>query len=842
MTRERFLACCGIGLTGSARFQGASRLSMARRFNLRAKRVSTGSTSGLGGASSQRVLFVVALGMGLLMGCSEPQPSPTGAGPVTVDAVLDKMITTYRDAVAYSDRAYVKLQIKDQEQWQEQEENAHVAWMGDDRVAVRTSAIDVVCNGEKWYASISPKWRDLDGQVVVRDAPDVVSFTDLYQDPVIKNQLMSGLGPLVQLELLLSDQPLAEMLAAATSKEMLPAQPIEGHSCHRVELVTAEGSFVLWIDRKQYLLRRLELPRGQWLADRLADRADAADEEVQWVVEFEQAAFSTDTRQDRFSFDMPPGARRVKAFVTPPKPVPLDLFGKRVEDFTFQTLDGTDWTRAQVIDKQVVLMWFNIHPASQFNLEQLETVFHRYRENPDWEIYAVFAEPSRVSREQLQQVLADWNITMPVLLDTNSVGRDEFLLSVAPAVVVLNRESVVQTIIVERDESLGQQLLDDMERLGSGELLAAENLATQNRLRREYEQLIAVNSTEDATLVALPRASLREPADPELLTLVKLWESDDVDLPLHVRMITTAGSDQRVLVLERSKTVVELGQAGEVLARHKLQVPETTRIDSLQTVSGRDGHRFFAVTGTLAKQVFLLDEQYRHVSSYPPPGQEHDGISDVCFADLDHDATPELYVGFWGPLGVHAVSLEGQRMWSSRVAANVLSLTPRAGAGGHLGALLVSNDRGGVYVLSAVGGTERTITVPGQNVHHLFAAVRGDAVAGYLGIAFVPDGTPQAIGLAASFEEQWSLELSSGPFRSQLVAFGQFVSNTRGAWFVAGSDGTIRIIGQDGKFFDFFSVGSPVAALASGHCGGQPCLLVATDHKLTAWRFDEKAR
>lgn len=772
----------------------------------------------------------------LFSGCnSAPTPPVDETASVGADEILGRMITAYRDATAYSDRAYVKLQIKEQEQWREQEEDARVAWGENRQLSIHTSALQVVCNGEKWYAAISPQWQDLDGQVVVRDAPERVDFDALHQDSMIKTQLMGGLGPLVQLELLLSDQPLAEMLAAATRKQMLAPLPIEGQPCRRIELVTEDGSFVLWIDQEQYLLRRLELPGAQWVAAESDQREDS----VRWSVEFEQAAFASDEGQ-RFTFDMPSDARPVEAFVTPPKPVPVDLYGKQVRRFTFQTIEGEEWSAEQLAGKQVVLMWFNIHPASEFNLRQLELLASRYRDNPDWKIYAIFAEPARLPREQLQQILMDWGVTVPVLLDTQSVGRDQFFLSLAPAVVVMDREAIVQTIIVEKEEALEKRLLDDMKRLDAGEQLADANRAAEKQLRTEYETLVAVNSPEDATLVALPTAGVRESAEPQQLSLIRLWESRETQLPLDIQVLDTGGSEQRLLVLESPKTVAEFDASGTVLARHSLQVPESARIDLLRGVTAEDGRRFIAVTGTLGQQVHLLDGEYRHVASYPPPGQRHDGINDVRFADLDQDGAPELYVGFWGPLGVHVVSLDGQRTWSSRVAANVLSLAPRPGAGSYSGALLVSNDRGGIHVFDAKGQSKTTITVAGKNIHHLFNGDRENGVTGYLGIAFVPNQAPSAIGLAANFEEQWSLELSPGPFRGQLVTYGKFLNKTRGDWIVAGSDGTIRIIGQDGEFFDYFSLGQPVTALATGQYQGKPCLFVATDESLIAFQLVEK--
>ena len=69
----------------------------------------------------------------------------------------------------------------------------------------------------------------------------------------------------------------------------------------------------------------------------------------------------------------------------------------------------------------------------------------------------------------------------------------------------------------------------------------------------------------------------------------------------------------------------------------------------------------------------------------------------------------------------------------------------------------------------------------------------------------------------------------------------KFLHESRGDWILAGSDGTIRVIGQDGEFFDYFSLGQTVTALATGQYQGKPCLFVATDESLIAYQLVKKS-
>ena len=51
----------------------------------------------------------------------------------------------------------------------------------------------------------------------------------------------------------------------------------------------------------------------------------------------------------------------------------------------------------------------------------------------------------------------------------------------------------------------------------------------------------------------------------------------------------------------------------------------------------------------------------------------------------------------------------------------------------------------------------------------------------------------------------------------------------------------MRGIGQDGEFFDYFSLGQTVTALATGQYQGKPCLFVATDESLIAYQLVKKS-
>ena len=82
--------------------------------------------------------------------------------------------------------------------------------------------------------------------------------------------------------------------------------------------------------------------------------------------------------------------------------------------------------------------------------------------------------------------------------------------------------------------------------------------------------------------------------------------------------------------------------------------------------------------------------------------------------DLDGDGTPKIYVGYFGVVGVQAVSLEGKRIWANRTVGSVtqLAIGPTSDEGRSM--LLCANLSGPSVELDADGKTVARFGVAGQ--------------------------------------------------------------------------------------------------------------------------------
>lgn len=782
-------------------------------------------------------LAVLTLG---LIGCEKSAPKTGPARADSPEEVLQAMLAAYEQAETYADRGALRVSFRESGRWREEEAKLSVTFAKPNKVAVQAYQVSLVCDGKTLFAKVrDPLSQDVDGQVVVREAPARLVLNELYQDEILQAAMVAGPGGhSVQLELLFSDQPLAGFLGPEAKRRLLDNQAIDGVECRRVEVTTEEGAFLLWIDAATSVLRRLEYPVAQRIPE-LSGQASVT--ELSLVADFHRAKLNEPVDETTFQFEVPADAKRVAKFIRPPMPLPSRLLGQRMPNFTLTGLDGSVVSRNSLKGRIAVLMWFNDHEACRFNLQQLEQVRAAQAAADGPEFYAVFAGETSTTDESLRDLLNDWNVRMPLLRDSQAVGLDVFQISIAPALVVLDRSGTVQLFGLEADPELAAQLPIALQRLQAGEDLATQTLAQDQRERETYVAALA-GPESSGTTIALPQASLREKSDPQHLRLTQLWTCAELRSPGNLLVLEQPDTEPRILALDGPRVVVELDGKGRVANRHELKLPEGASITYLRAAQDGKGRWYFAGTALLAPRLRVFDERFREIASYPPEGETHPGIQDVQIADLDGNGQLELGIAFGGDVGIHGTSLEGEHHWANRSAADVLSVatSPRDDVVGWQ-KLLVSSFRGSILRLNQFGLDDPAILVKDRLIHHLYGARFSGGRTSYCGVSLIEKQDPLAVGLDEEFREVWSVPLSPGVFHTQIqfVTSGRLLGDTAGQWIIAGPDGTIRVIGDDGKFTDSFSYGQFVTGIAAVQLEGAAVLLVATAEGVTAWQVDD---
>lgn len=805
------------------------------------------------------------------------------------------MVAAYQEAKTYEDRATVQVSYKRDGKLEKDEARLAVRFERPNRVNLNVYQLELVSNGKEWRAYINdPPSNDLDGQVVARPAPAELALSDLIADDEMRQALGRGpCGMPVQLDLLLAEKPLEMFLSEKSPKKLLADAKFEdipgpsagtrlpelksssekpgGRVCYRVEVTTDSGVYVFWIDRENYVLRRLEFPTTE-LAIQIKEftAANGGDpknvSDVRLSADFHLAALQATFDNNTFAFAMPADGKLVPKFMRPPQLLPPKLFGHRPPPFSFTTLSGEPVSPTELQGKIAVLMWFVDKEPSRLGLAQLDKVREEFAGQDGISFLGVFADPkSKLNNEQLRELLERWEIKMPIVRDERKEDDPAFPIPEAPTLVVLDAEGKVQIFEPGANPNLAAQFPKVLKRLQKGADLAAELAEQVERRVAAYQMHISQSGKSGgSTYIQLTDTKIAPWQDPELFKLTRLWTCDKIEAPGNLLVVDeqeskhagkessaqSAGPSSRILVCNGLRGVVELDADGKVVARHEL--PKGAAVSFLRTAVDRDQKRYYLAGATLERQsprqIVLLDSQWNVLWTYPPEGETSDGVVDAQLFDLDGKDTLEVYVGFGGSVGVQQLDLAGKRIWSNRHIPSVLTLTQTPPNEAEFRKLLVTGEKGLVLRLNQFGIQDPDIRVGDWKILRLFASrFSGRRQTQFVGLAHVDEQKMQAVALDEKLQEQWSYPLPEGAFRSQiehvtsgmlLDADGWFADVADGQWVFPGANGSVHLVSDEGNFNDFFNSGENLSGIAAARFGDSRVLLLSSDKGVTAWKVE----
>ena len=141
--------------------------------------------------------------------------------------------------------------------------------------------------------------------------------------------------------------------------------------------------------------------------------------------------------------------------------------------------------------------------------------------------------------------------------------------------------------------------------------------------------------------------------------------------------------------------------------------------------------------------------------------------------------------------------------------------------------------------MDASGGQARSVTADERGVFHLYSAnFPADRPTAFCGVTFGESGQLVALGLDSQLRKQWEQALAAGSYRSplQFVASGMWLPAGPGVWVLAGPDGTIHLLREDGRILDQFGSALTRGLAILPHADA-PRLLIASENLVQAWRF-----
>jgi hypothetical protein len=769
---------------------------------------------------------------------------------------MRQIVDRYRQTPQYADQGQIVLQYRAKGQPVREQTQVHVEHGKPNRLMLTVqrdeNRLTVWSDGTTLKAMVrDPATRDLDGQVVQRPQGDELLMNEIYAtteilDPAKPQQMISLLLALplhlqaTPLGLLLPDGTLDDLILSSQTVVERDPVALDGVPCQLLELTTNDGPMRLLIDTRTSLIRRIEYSTAS-IFQHLPESERPTDVLLFWQASDVSVEPIRSGHAIGAAADLPGSIVPVQYFVMPPLVLPTERMGRPVTGLSWVGLDGVTAQQVHASGEPQVLVWFDDQPASRQVLQQLTTLRQTAASSQlTLHFRAICVLDSQMlSDQQLDAILAQWSVDLPLARDPAASGRDELQVSQAPTTVVLDAHSQLQMFEVGANPQLAEQVRWLLGELASGTNVGTSVAEQQRADGERYQRQLAVARIPSASDSLVGRQELPKASTFRKLTARERWASKASVDPGNL-LVPTDGDPPndppRILVLDQMREIVELDSSGQELNRHPLPIPEASLVARLHHQQDRAGGHYYVGFTQLGKFAYVFHHDFTLQLSYPGAEQTHQGITDARLDDLDEDGQLELYLAFAAPDGCQRVSLEGTSDWNSGEVAGITSLArhPRLSPPW----LLAIGDRGLIQPIDAAGQLARPIQPGARTIHQLTASRAGQArPTDFLGLAYSVEGRLVAVGLDGNMQEVWSYGLPGGTYQRQIEIVQSVPTRDPNQvfWLLAGPDGSVHLVRDDGGLHDTFSTGSPIHGLTAHPTQGGLRIYVASPTQVTAY-------
>ncbi len=793
--------------------------------------------------------FVVAAATLLLSACSDsklpPRVKESKADKISPEDILAKLRGTYAALDSYSDNAILVERGVSRSRGSVTEmpfTHLSLAFGRLNRYAISYEDAIPSSQGRTKYRIASDGKRvrsvanELPEQIHEAIAPRETTAENLIPEPELRQAILQvGIENLFpQLMMLLARDAEKPLFPRSTTLKMLPAEKIEGAACYRIALTEPEGQRVLWIDKDKFILRRMEIP-----IDQQRKSLDPTGQFSSFSVDLD---FSDITLNPQFddevvTITIPEGARLVRRFVPPAAEGPSPNLGKPVKEFAFEDLTGNKVTPASLKGKIGVLEFWGTDcaPCKQ-HTPQLEKAFQALKDDEGVVFYAVSTDPKGLPTETVAKTFESWGGTIPVLRDLEKNAYYNLEVKATPTLMLVSADGQLQDMHTGMLEN-ADDLVKKVRQIQAGEDLVQ---AAKDQHTRELDEHLAIMeaATLERSLVdEQPATAEISPRKlPEKLVVEEVWKSKLANLTKPGHVVVLTGDSQEILVIDGGEAVVRYDNGGKSIGQIKLPQHSEQSAGLVRAATDADGKNWFLVSGVDWQQVFLFDKDWQLVFSFPD--EQHSGIGDARLFDLKSAGKPNVFVGYWGGLGVQEGSLEGQRVWVNRHLDHVLQVAEGpAIESGKDSSLWCTSTRGTVTEITADGKLNREIVIVGHNLISLEPFTH-DEQQTRCGISSVKAGRYAVVAFDRNGKVAWSYDLPPGEYQGSIPPIQRIdLPDLKDSVVVAGPDGSLHFLSAQGELIDRFDYGDSISGLAARVTEKDPFLWVSAGNRLTAWRI-----
>lgn len=804
------------------------------------------------------VSSLLLTGLAAFVGCtgsSSENWQTAGGPPPTANELVERVRASYRDSTQYGDRGMLILSYTLQGTPQQERHPMSTVFDRNQASDLQTFALrSHWSSGLQQIAVFDPSTQNLGGQIVVRDD---VSFEDqcAWPDDSILRHFASGRAELplastsgaIDPEQWLVSLPLALARDAQQQpwflgeRELIDTSFLDGRECYRLKVTTPAGRCMVWIDVKDYLVLRVEMPMSL-LDSQLLAKGGVADPRL--VLDLADAQRTLGDLEERLSFAPAQDAKRVTRFVSLPTPFPSETIGRRPEDSTLATLRGEAVQTASFAGRSTALFWFSSDPICKQPLQQFAALAAQQSGNSQTRFLAVCTDPpANLTQAALDNLLREWRIDPAgVVRDPNQAGKSSFDVRLLPTVEVLGSDGRVQFYKVIEDGEVATELVAVLDRLSQGHDIASEMRDEYRNYIKVYENQLFEAAWDREEFAAIRNASYAPRRMPERFSLQPLTvnaasasdsPSDSLKAPGNFGAIQV-DRQFRLAILDGYQSLCLLGNAGEVSHRIALG---SEPADNYTQVRGLElgGQAYWAVGSILGTRVKLIRDT-QVIATIDVSAQSP--IRDWLLADLDRNGEIELWIGHWLNAGIARYNAQGELSSTCTLVPNVASIAA-VHQSPQTSELIVTSRDGGLFRVSSDLSQVEPIAIGDWQIAHCFATAQQRIEEPTMAVCLALDsrGTVHALGIDRSWRETWSQPLSSEVFQEQ-VEFVQHgpLNESTGLWAIARPDGSVHLLDSLGQWKDRFQVGSEIRGMAITYQGEQCELWISDREKLERWQ------
>lgn len=439
------------------------------------------------------------------------------SGNLSPKSTVRQCIANYQALRSYEDQATVELRYKIDESIHSDSAPLSIAWQDQGPIGFRVYSVVAGPGTEeaskRFRLRIDREDFVAQGQVLSREFPKKIDFAWLLDDRMVAQHVAAGLGGFPpQLDLLLSDEPMRQLVNDSAELAFGPPATIDGRACHVVNISQGKLTFRLFIDKATMLIRRIRLPSGNLPPEILANKELS---DIQLWIDIKNAKANAPINWEPYRIRTKPEELLVNHFVPEPQPIEAIGLGRRVPAFELRgpsndlVLEAKSKSSNSSSErhKATVLMWLADHPSCQVAAQQMAQAAKAITSDPafarDVKFVSIWAEPNPPAGETFRSLQQKWGLPGTLAQDRDALGRDLFDINEAPSLVVLDENLRVQIRETTTNPLLGQVLPDLLARICGGADLAAE-------VERENQNLMQRYATELKTALAIdsPQSSI----------------------------------------------------------------------------------------------------------------------------------------------------------------------------------------------------------------------------------------------------------------------------------------------------------------------------------------------